>query len=64
MMERVVPMGSSFFGSGTMAMRPVACLYLAWLPFREAKKETVLLKHADDFRGTEPFRHSPSPDRC
>src|SRR5436190_327161 len=32
MIERVVPMGSSFFGWGTMAMRPVAFLYLQWLP--------------------------------
>ena len=32
MMERVVPMGSSYFGCGTMAMRPAAFLYLAWLP--------------------------------
>jgi hypothetical protein len=32
MMERVVPMGSSFFGCGTMAMRPETFLYLAWLP--------------------------------
>ena len=28
------------------------------------EKETVLLEHTDDFGGTEPFRHSPSPDRC
>lgn len=31
-MERVVPMGSSFFGWGTMVMRPAAFLYFAWLP--------------------------------
>ena len=31
-MGRVVPMGNSFFGWGTMAIRPVAFLYLAWLP--------------------------------
>src|SRR5208283_1003145 len=31
-MERVVPMGNSFLGWGTMAIRPVAFLYLAWLP--------------------------------
>src|SRR5438445_754459 len=35
MMERVVPMGSSFLGWGTMAMRPTAFLYLQWLPFWE-----------------------------
>ena len=39
MMERVVPMGSSFFGWGTMAMRPAAFLYLAWLPFCVANKK-------------------------
>src|SRR5690349_15557887 len=37
MMERVVPMGSSFFGWGTMALRPVALRYLVWLPFWETK---------------------------
>ena len=30
-MERVVPMGRSFFGWGTMTIRPAAFLYLAWL---------------------------------
>lgn len=38
MMERVVPMGSSFFGCGTMALRPAALRYLVWLPFCETKQ--------------------------
>ncbi len=38
MMEQVVPMGSSFFGCGPLAMRPAAFLHLARLPFWEAKK--------------------------
>src|ERR1043166_1884149 len=39
MMERVVPIGSTFLGCGTMAMRPAAFLYLAWLPFWVAKEK-------------------------
>src|ERR1041384_1137687 len=36
-MERVVPMGRSFFGCGTMALRPAVLRYLARLLFCETK---------------------------
>src|SRR5258708_645529 len=64
MMERVVPMGSSFFGCGTMANASDGVLVFGVAAALGDEKETVVLEHPNDFGGAEPFRHSPSPGRC
>lgn len=57
MMERVVPLGSSFLGCGTMAIRPAAFLLFGVAAPLGDEAEAVFGPHADDVARAETSRH-------